>query len=128
MGAIAEAITSYAQVLIDATDGSMEEMNRALALGQLCWNLALVPEDKRDELLATMRIKLAMEDAAFEELRRTVVEPMILRHKSMFPQMHQKGSPLFMDESQASAAQPTLTMPPKPTSRGRFPGTGRYDP
>jgi hypothetical protein len=44
MGAIAESITAYAQPLLDETDGSIEQMNHALALGQICWNLALMPE------------------------------------------------------------------------------------
>jgi len=41
MGAIAEAMVAYAQPLLDQTDGSTDQMNKAFALGQLCWNLAL---------------------------------------------------------------------------------------
>jgi hypothetical protein len=36
MGAIPEAIAAYAQPLIDETDGSLKQMNHALALAQLC--------------------------------------------------------------------------------------------
>ena len=46
MGAIAEAIVAYAQLLIDQTDGSMEQLNRAMTISQLCWNIALQPEDQ----------------------------------------------------------------------------------
>ena len=40
MGAIADAVWAYAQPLLDDTDGSVEDMNWALSLSQLCWNLA----------------------------------------------------------------------------------------
>ena len=40
MGAIAEAIAAYAQPLFDQTDGSIDKMNRAMAVAQMCWNLA----------------------------------------------------------------------------------------
>ena len=53
MGAIADAIVAYAQPLLDATDGSVEEMNKAFTLSSLCYNLALLPEDRRDEAAPT---------------------------------------------------------------------------
>ncbi len=55
MGIFAESITAYAQPLLGETDGSIEQMNRALALGQVCWNLSLLPEEARDEALREMR-------------------------------------------------------------------------
>ncbi len=48
MGAIAEAIAAYAQPLFDATDGSVDEMNRAMAMAQMCWNLAILPDDQQE--------------------------------------------------------------------------------
>ena len=51
MGAIAEAFVAYAQPLLDQTDGSHEELNKAFAMSQLCYNLALLPEDRRDEAI-----------------------------------------------------------------------------
>jgi hypothetical protein len=51
MGAIADAMSRFAQPLIDATDGSPEQLQRAFTLSQLCWNLAITPEEKRDGLL-----------------------------------------------------------------------------
>ena len=56
MGAIAEGIVAYAQPLLDQTDGSLEQMNKAMALSQLCFNLALLPEHSRDEALGEMRL------------------------------------------------------------------------
>jgi len=55
MGAIAEAFTEYAQPLLDATDGSAEQAERALTLAQVCWNMALEPEGERDEALRNLR-------------------------------------------------------------------------
>ena len=57
MGAIAEAIVAYAQPLLDQTDGSVEQLNKAMTISQLCWNLALQPEDGRDQMLSEMRAK-----------------------------------------------------------------------
>src|SRR5262245_22613040 len=90
MGAIADAIAAYAQPLLDETDGSLEQMNKALAVTQLCWNLALVPEDSRDQALSEMQPSLNMNDEEFGEFRRTVIDPMIRRHKEMFPRLHQR--------------------------------------
>ncbi len=52
MGAIAEAIVAYAQPLLDETDGSVEQLNKAFSISQLCYNLALLPQDSRDESLS----------------------------------------------------------------------------
>ncbi len=58
MGAIAEAIVGYAQPLIDQTDGSHEQMEKALAISQVCWNLALLPKEKQEESLREMQPSL----------------------------------------------------------------------
>ena len=55
MGAIAEAFVAYAQPLLDQTDGSEEQLNKAFAIAKLCYNLALFPEDRRDKMLSEMR-------------------------------------------------------------------------
>ena len=123
MGGIADAIAAYAQPLLDSTDGSVDQMNRALALSQLCWNLALLPEEARDESLATMRPSLKLDDDEFEAFRRSVVIPMIRRHQEMFPRMHQRGS------MQSSREGPRLQpRPTTPTRTERYPGTGRNAP
>lgn len=106
MGAIAEAIAAYAQPLIDATDGSMERMETALGLGQICWNLALFSEDERAEALRRMRPTLKMDDEEFEEFQRSVLAPMIRRHEEMFPDMHR---PRSMGPSREAPASRTRT-------------------
>jgi hypothetical protein len=123
MGGIAEAMAAYVQPLLDQTDGSTQQMNSAFALGQLCWNLALLPEQGRDEALAKMRPTLKMDDDQFETFRRSVVVPMIQRHQEMFPRMHRLDS---MEPARGVAARQT-----RRTTSARaekFPGTGRNAP
>ena len=71
MGGIADAMVAYAQPLIDQTDGSLEEVNKAFALGTLCYNLALFPVDIREKSISEMRSDLKMDDEEFDEFRRS---------------------------------------------------------
>lgn len=123
MGVIGESIVAYAQPLLDEADGSSDGMNRALSLAQLCWNLALLPEKKREECLAEMRPSLEMDDATFEDFRQSVVLPMIRRHHEMFPNMPRHGS------AKASKAM----VPPEPRAAATpqaesYRGTARNSP
>ncbi len=119
MGAIAEAMVAYAQPLIDETDGSLDQMNRALAIAQLCWNLALFPEKERDETLARMRPTLMMDDAEFEAFRRSVVLPMIRRQHEMF-HTSRLGPMDRSGKDSAAQTRPSAMLPTK-----KYPGTGR---
>ncbi len=92
MGAIAEAIVAFSQPLLDQTDGSVEQLETAMALSQLCYNLALLPEDRVDTTLGEMRSSLNMNDEEFDAFRRDIVLPMIRRHHEMFPFMHRQVS------------------------------------
>jgi hypothetical protein len=123
MGVLAESIVAYAQPLLNESDGSRDDMNRALSIAQLCWNLALLPEQKREESLEEMRHSLGMDDAEFEVFRQSVVLPMIRRHYEMFPNMPRRGF--------AGAPRTTLApeAPRAATRRAqRYPGTGRNAP
>jgi len=122
MGAIADAMVAYAQPLLDQTDGSPVQMNKALAIAQICWNLALLPEEERDDSISKMRTTLKMDDAEFEELRSTVVLPMIRRHHEMFPHMSRLGA---MEHSAAAEPQARSTTPSRTE---KYPGTGRNAP
>jgi hypothetical protein len=88
MGLFAEAIAAYAQPLLNDTDGSLEEMQRALTFSQLCWNISVAPHDKRGKVIDDLRSTLGMAVAEFEEFRQSVIEPMIRQHEEMFPAMH----------------------------------------
>ena len=96
MGAIADAIVAYAQPLLDSTDGSTEELEKAFAVAQICYNLSLAPEDSREEQLHIMQQGLMMESEEFAVYRSSVIDPMIQRHEQMFPGLHRRksGGPL----------------------------------
>ena len=123
MGAIADSIMAYTQPLLDDSDGSVEQINKALSLGQICWNLALMSEDIRNEAMREMRQSLKMDAGEFEAFQRDVVFPMIRRHEKMFPRMHGAGS---MRASTGASAPPSRTT--APGSREKYPGTGRNAP
>jgi uncharacterized protein YecA (UPF0149 family) len=124
MGAIADAMVRFAQPLIDASDNSPEQVEKAFMLSQLCWNVALLPEDGREEFLAEMQPALNMDDEEFQELKRDIVIPMIQRHQQMFPAMRH-ASPISPPPSAAAGAMP----PPAPRIRieKKYPGTGRNE-
>ena len=123
MGAIADAMSRFAQPLIDATDGSPEDLQRALSLSQLCWNLALTPEGKREQFLADMQPTLKMDDEEFQEFKRGVVMPMIRRHQEMFPEMQRRGATDRANALGAHAMSPIERRRPVK----KYAGTGRNE-
>jgi hypothetical protein len=120
MGAIAEGIVAYAQPLLDQTDGSVEQLNKAMTISQLCWNLALLSEDGRDRMLSQMRPSLDMDEAQFGEFRRSIIDPMIRRHLEMFPLMHRLGS------TTAWPSDPSRQAHSRVTANQAYPGTEPY--
>jgi hypothetical protein len=120
MGAIAEGFVAYAQPLIDQTDGSIDGMNRTMAIAQMGWTLALLPEDRQDAAIDKMKPALPMTDGEFAEFRQLVILPMIQRHHEMFPQMHGRSTPT---PSTASSMADVVFSPTK-----NYPGTGRNAP
>jgi SEC-C motif len=120
MGAIAEGIVAYAQPLLDQTDGSMEQLNKALSISQFCWNLALLSEDARDQMLSTMRPSLDMNEEQFGEFQRSIIDPMIRRHIEMFPLMHRRGS------TTPWPSDPSLQAHSRATVGEAYPGTEPY--
>ena len=111
MGAIADGIAAYAQSLIDQTDGSLEQMNKALALSQLCFNLALSPEDSRERQLRELQPRLQMDDEEFDDFRRSIITPMIERHRDMFPRMHQPLSTATLQSDLPQREYPGMAAP-----------------
>ncbi len=111
MGAIAEAIASYAQPLIDQTDGSIEQLKKAFAIAQVCFNIALLDDQGREKSIGEMRPSLGMDAAEFAEFRRSIIDPMIRRHEEMFPLMHQRttAKPLPSGRSPRVSAKPAVS-------------------
>lgn len=93
MGAIAETFTAFAQPVLDQTDGSMKQLNKALPIGQLCYNLALLPDDQRPEMLDHMRSAFDLDDEEFDDFKRSLVAPLICRHEQMIPGLHRRDLP-----------------------------------
>jgi uncharacterized protein YecA (UPF0149 family) len=132
MGAIADAFAAYAQPLFEQTDGSIEQVNRAIALAQMCYNLAMLPEDQREAAIAEMKPAMNMSEEDFDELRRTIILPMIRRHHDMFPRMHGRSEPTsdlldFMLSSGKSDAPPSPKRETSPSPK-QSPAAGRNDP
>jgi hypothetical protein len=123
MGAIAEGFVAFAQPLLDQTDGSLEQLNKAFAISQLCFNLALLPDDRQDTTLNEMQPTLQMDDEEFDAFRRSIVIPMIRRHQEMFPQMHRRVSTDSVQSGPSLRAHPRMVAPAK-----TYPGTDRYAP
>lgn len=123
MGAIAEALVAYAQPLIDQTDGSQEQMSKALVISQLCYNLALLPEESLDQAIRKMQGSLEMDDEEFEDFRSGIISPMLRRYQETFPPW-QGGisSDALLDEPASRGYSK------KRISDEAFPGTRPYAP
>ena len=90
MGVLGDSMVAYAQALIYQTDGSPTQVQNALTISTLCWNLAIQPDAVHDEFLSGMRESLKMDDEEFREFRLDVITPMIQRHRDMFPGLNPK--------------------------------------
>jgi hypothetical protein len=123
MGAIADAIVAYVQPLLEQTDGSHAEMSKAFALGQFCYNLALLPIESRDQVLSEMQANLDLDDAEFDEFQRTLVAPMLRRHQEMFPRMRERLSGNLSQSAPSLPAQQRTSAPGE-----KHAGTDRYAP
>ena len=80
MGAIAEFFVAYAQPLLDITDGSFEQTEKAFGLAQVCFNLAQLPLDEREEFIQRMQSDMGLDDAEFADFRQGLIDPMMARH------------------------------------------------
>jgi uncharacterized protein YecA (UPF0149 family) len=124
MGAIGDAMAAYVQPLLDETDGSHEQVNKAFQIGMLCWNLSLLSEEARERSIGDMRADLdQMDDAEFEAFRNTIIVPMIRRHEEMFPLLH--GQHAVKTERKPF---PPRTRQETPSASEKYRGTGRNDP
>jgi uncharacterized protein YecA (UPF0149 family) len=92
-------------------------------MSQLCYNLALLPDDSRNTTLSELRASLKMDDEEFDEFRRAVLAPMIQRHEMMFPRLHQR----FATGASHSGPSPTAHSRTAAPSE-KYPGTDRYAP
>jgi uncharacterized protein YecA (UPF0149 family) len=113
---------AYAQPLLDKTDGSIEQVNKALELSQACWNLAIIPEEERRSAIDDMRLSLNMSQSEIDDFESSVLTPMILRHQAMFPGLHQRHlfeSPDRMDVLPQEDVAPPDRYAPCPCNSGK---------
>jgi hypothetical protein len=87
LGELGAALGAFARPLVDRTDGSPKQVQRALRIAMLCWNMALMPAAEQDEFLEDVGGTLRMGEEEFSAFRRDVIDPMIRRHREMFPHM-----------------------------------------
>ena len=113
MGILADSMMEYARPLMDDTDGSMEELNKAMSIAQICWNLAIMSKEEREESFSSMRSDIKMNDDEFLDFKENVIAPMILRHQEMFPKMSKQASKVIE---------------PRRPREQKYPGTGRNAP
>ncbi|MBF0209750.1 MAG: SEC-C domain-containing protein [Desulfamplus sp.] len=111
MGGMADAMFAYTQPLLDDTDGSQEQMQYALTIAQLCWNIALLPEAQQREAFDEMRPFLKIGEDEIDDFYETVVFPMVKRHREMFPNLHNRASKNVVMANRNE----------------KYPGTGRND-
>ena len=114
MGILANSMMEYAQPLMDDTDGSEEQLNKALSIAQVCWNLAIMSKEEREESFSSMRSDMKMNSDEFLDFKENVIEPMILRHQKMFPRMRKQAS--------------KVSEPRRPPRETKYSGTGRNAP
>jgi uncharacterized protein YecA (UPF0149 family) len=98
-------------------------LNKAFAISQACFNLAILPEEHRTAVLTGMQQSLKMDDEEFDDFQRSIIFPMIRRHHEMFPLMHQRVSP---GPSQSASSLPAH--PEKAARAEKYTGTDRYAP
>jgi hypothetical protein len=73
-------------LLKGCNDGA--QLEKALKLGMLFWNLALAGDDRREEMLARLANKLPDDLDATEF--HALASDMANRHRAMFPTLHQR--------------------------------------
>jgi hypothetical protein len=87
----AQQMADFCQPLIDASSGDLDGLNKAMSLGMVFWNLAVLDdEEARKEMLDDLVEKLTVPEEEKEEFRR-LTRDMIERHRRMFPEMHNRA-------------------------------------
>ena len=82
----AQAMMDYAGVLMEhMPDRGPDAINVALQIAQVCWNLAIEPDEKLRQLAVDSMKPLFGSEA--EEM----VDVMVNRHRQMFPELGQRG-------------------------------------
>jgi SEC-C motif len=83
----AQEFLDFAQPLLDSTDGSKAETQRALTLAQFLWNVAVTRETEKREAMLEELLRDITPDTEREEFA-AIVRAMLQRHRELFPELH----------------------------------------
>lgn len=85
-----DQMAAFCQPLVESAGGDFESVNKAMSLGMLFWNMAVLQDDeaRREMLDDLMESALKLESDQEREEFRALAASMIERHQQMFPEMH----------------------------------------
>jgi hypothetical protein len=83
----AQQFLDFAQPLLDSTDGSKAETQRALTLAQFLWNVAVTRDSEKREAMLEDLLRDITPDTERERFAGTARD-MLQRHRVMFPELH----------------------------------------
>jgi SEC-C motif len=84
-GGLAQQMIEFARPLLDRSDGSKEQVDKALSFGMLCWNIAIMPRAERGVAIDAAERAIAKTDEDREAFR-DLVEVMLARYEQLFSQ------------------------------------------
>jgi len=85
-------MADFAAPLLDATDGSAEQIQQALHLAMAFWNLAIVGDDDERQHAIDEIMTKAFDAGEQREHFEALAADMIERHHTMFPELHENGN------------------------------------
>jgi hypothetical protein len=84
-GGPAQQMIEFVQPLIDRSDGSKEQIEKALSFGMLFWNIAILPRAERAAAVEEVGRGIAQTDEDREAFR-DLAKVMLARHDELFSQ------------------------------------------
>ena len=121
MGAIADAFVAYAQPLIDSTDGSFEQVDKALKMSQFFYMCAQMPQDELEEYLSKMKQEMELGDEEFAQFRSSMIDPMIDRYDEVFSPISEVSLSRFQSSDSPAPMRPRMvTIEEKRSSTDRY--------
>ncbi|HYQ29877.1 MAG TPA: SEC-C domain-containing protein [Polyangiaceae bacterium] len=82
-GGWAQQMIEFVQPLLDKSDGSKEQVEKAVSFGMLCWNIAIMPRAERAVAIDAAEREIAKTDEDREAFR-DLVELMLARYEELF--------------------------------------------
>jgi hypothetical protein len=82
-------IAEFAAPLLDATDGSATQVQRALDMAMAFWNLAIIKDEAERHRALDGIVTKAFDTDDEREQFRSIATDMVERHRMMFPEMHE---------------------------------------